>query len=197
MNARRLPQTLSLPQPLLWVYEKVANAYNTLYEDLSSIVAGTSGISIPHLMQSDSTDQAIADVAAAQVITFDTDVHHFRITRTSSSRFTIVQAGSYLITFSGVALSAIAGKRIEVWLKKNTAYVDNSNTVYTFKSANANTVIACSYIEHFAVGDYFEFWTWGDDTGAKWDATAAVAAPSVPRPACPSIIITCNFLGVD
>ncbi len=150
---------------------------------------------IPHMMQSNSTDQAIANVANAQVITFDTDVHHQEITRTSNSRFTITKAGSYLITFSGVALCGTAGKRIEVWLKKNTAYVDNSNTVYTFKAANANTVIACSYIEHFAVGDYFEFWTWGDDTGAKWDATAAAVGPV--RPACPSVIITCNYLSAD
>lgn len=153
--------------------------------------------SVAHLMQSDSTDQAIADTGAAQVITFDTDVHHQGILRTSSSRFTITKKGSYLITFSGVTICGTAGKRIEVWLRLNGSDVAASNTVYTFKSANANTVIACSYIEHLDVDDYFEFWTWGDDTGAKWDATAAVAAPSVPRPACPSIIITCNYLSWD
>jgi hypothetical protein len=156
---------------------------------------GTSGIVLPHMMQSDSTDQAIANTALAQVITFDTDVHHNLITRTSSSRFTITKAGSYLITFSGVAICGTAGKRIEVWLRINGSDVDSSNTVYTFKSANANTVVAVSFLVHFAVDDYFEFWTWGDDTGAKWDATAAAAGPV--RPACPSIIITANYIGKD
>ena len=152
-------------------------------------------IDLPHLMQSDSTDQAIANVANAQVITFDTDVHHHNIARTSSSRFTIASAGSYLITFSGVCLSGVAGKRIEVWLRVDGADVANSNTIYIFKAANANTVISVSFIMHFNAGQYFEFWTWGDDLGVKWDATAAGALPT--RPACPSIIITCNYISGD
>lgn len=158
------------------------------------------GINLPHLMQSDATDQAIANTTLAQVITFDTDVHHKDITRTSSSRFTITKKGSYLICFSGVTLCGTAGKRIEVWLRVNGADLAGSNTVYTFKSANANTVIAVSFLEHFDIGDYFEFWTWGDDTGAKWDYTAAQAAnPGVTpaRPACPSIIITANYVSAD
>lgn len=156
---------------------------------------GTAGITLPHLMQSDATDQAIANVANAQVITFDTDVHHKDITRTSSSRFTITKVGSYLITFSGIAISAIASKRIEVWLRINGDDLAGSNTVYTFKAANANTVIAVSFIQHFSVNDYFEFWTWGDDTGVKWDATAAGTSPT--RPAAPSIIVTANYISYD
>ena len=160
---------------------------------------GTAGIVIPHMMQSDSTDQSIANVTDDQVITFDTDVHHNGITRTSASRFTITKAASYLITFSGVTQGVI-NTYIAVWLKVNGNNVANSNTLYQYKSNNATTVVAVSFIEHFAVNDYFEFWTWGDNTGNKWDATAAVAEnPGVTpaRPACPSIIITCNYLGKD
>lgn len=156
-------------------------------------------ISLPHLMQSDSTDQAIADVTADQVITFDTDVHHHEITRTSSSRFTIQYRGSYLITFSGVTMGVI-NEYIAVWLKINGVNLADSNTIYQYKGNNATTVIAVSFIHHFEVGDYFEFWTWGSNVGNKWDATAAVAAnPGVTpaRPACPSIIITTNFISLD
>jgi len=149
---------------------------------------------MPHLMQSDSTDQAIANITLAQVITFNTDVHHSGFTRTSSSRFTIIKSGSYLITFSGMAVG-VQGKVLQFWLKKNTAYVDNSNTSYTFKGTGTNAVVACSFIEHFDKGDYFEFWTWGDDTGCKWDAIAAGTDPT--RPAIPSIIITANYSGKD
>lgn len=151
---------------------------------------------LPHLMQSDSTDQAIANVASAQVITFDTDVHHHMITRTSSSRFTIQKAGSYLITFSGVTIGVI-NKYIHIWLRVNGTDVASSNTIYQYKSNNATTVVAVSFIEHFLENDYFEFWTWGDDVGNKWDATAAAVAPAVPHPACPSIIITANFISAD
>lgn len=155
---------------------------------------GTAGVVIPHMMQSDTTDQAIANVTLAQVITFNTDVHHNGITRTSSSRFTITKQGSYLLTFSGIAVGVI-NKVIEFWLRVDGSDVANSNTIYTFKSNGANAVIACSFIEHFNVGQYFEFWTWGDDTGNRWDATAAGTSPT--RPAVPSIIITANYVGKD
>lgn len=160
---------------------------------------GTAGVVIPHLMQSDTTDQAIADPTTDQVITFNTDVHHSGITRTSSSRFTITKEASYLITFSGVTMGAI-NEYIAVWLKINGNNVVNSNTLYQYKANNATAIVAVSFIDHFAVGDYFEFWTWGTSVNSKWDATAAVAAnPGVTpaRPACPSIIITANMVGKD
>jgi hypothetical protein len=173
--------------------------YTLLGNDGTISFTGTAGLTIPHLMQSDSTDQAIADPKVAQVITFDTDVHHSMITRTSSSRFTITKAGSYLITFSGVTKGAI-NDYINVWLRVNGNDVVNSNTIYQYKSNGATAIVAVNFLEHFDVGDYFEFWTWGSSTGDSWDATAAVAAnPGVTpaRPACPSIIITANYIGKD
>jgi hypothetical protein len=156
--------------------------------------------SFAHLMQSDNTDQSITSATAEQIITFDTDVHHHDFTRVSSSRFKIKHKGSYLITFSGIAQSAVAGKIVCIWLKINGANAANSATYYTFKSANANTVIAVNFMVHFEENDYFEFWSWGNDTGIKWDYTAAVAVnPGVTPaiPACPSIIITANFVSGD
>lgn len=167
------------------------------YED--GITYGMETMLLPHLMQSDNTDQS-ADGTGEKVITFDTDVHHHNITRTSSSRFTLVKRGSYLITFSAVVLSSIAGKKMAVWLKVNGTNVADSATYYMFKSANANTVVTVTFIQHFEANDYFELWWWGDDAGVKLDYTAALAAvggvnPAVP--ACPSIIMTANFLSND
>lgn len=177
-----------------------ATNYTTHASDGTISFTGTSGIVIPHLMQSDSTDQSISSVTAEQVITFDTDVHHNMIARTSSSRFTIVKTGSYLITFSGIASSNLPGKIVAIWLKIGGTNVGNSATYYTFKSANAGTVIAVNFLEHFDATNYFEFWCWGNDAGIKWDATAAVTnnpgvTPAIP--ACPSIIITCNYVSKD
>ena len=149
---------------------------------------------MPHLMQSDSTDQAIANVNNAQVVTFDTDVHHAGIARTSSSRFTVSRAGAYLIAFSGVCIG-VTGKILDVWLRINDDDVDNSNTIYAFKTTGTGGLVAVTFMQHFDAGDYFEFWTWGDSTSNKWDATAAGINPT--RPACPSIIITANYVGKD
>ena len=168
--------------------------YTTIGTDGTISFTGTACITLPHLMQSDSTDQAIANVANAQLITFDTDVHHFGITRTSSSRFTVTKAGSYLINFSGVCVGA-ASQTIETWLRVNGNDVANSNTIYTFKTTGVAGIVAVSFIQHFDVGDYFEFWTWGSAITSTWKATAAGSTPT--RPACPSIIITTSFTGCD
>lgn len=148
---------------------------------------------MPYLMQSDSTDQAIANITLAQVITFDTDVYHSGITRTSASRFTITQAGAYLICFSGIA-SGATGKVIEMWIRVSGNDIPASNTIYTFKGVGLTTIISVSFIQTFTAGQYLEFWTWGDAVTSKWDATAAGTTPT--RPACPSIIMTCNKISI-
>lgn len=168
--------------------------YSTFDSDGTLSFVGIAGVVIPHLMQSDSTDQAIANINNVQVITFNTDVHHSGITRTSSSRFTIIKEGSYLITFSGIAVGS-SGKVIAVWLRVNNNDVPNSNTIYQFKGTGTSAIVAVSFIEHFVAGDYFEFWTWGDDTNNKWQATPAGVTPV--RPATPSIIMVCNYVGKD
>jgi hypothetical protein len=158
--------------------------------------------SMPHLMQSDSTDQSIVSAVEEQAINFDTDIHHHLITKNDPNTFTITKTGSYLITFSAIAIcsDAVPGKKINIWLKINGTNAVASNTLYTFKSQNLNTVITVTFIEHFVAGDTFELWMYGNDTDIKLDATAAVAdnpgvTPAIP--ACPSIIMTCNYTGKD
>jgi hypothetical protein len=153
---------------------------------------GLAGVDTPHLMQSDTTTQSIADTAAEQLITFDTDVHADGITRTSSSRFTINKIGSYEITISAIGDTTVAAKHLEIWLKVNGSAVANSNT-RIHMGANVETTLAVSFLREFAVDDYFEFAMWGDNTGVRILATAAGTTPT--RPAVPSIIMTAKYIG--
>jgi hypothetical protein len=155
---------------------------------------GSAGFLLPYMMQSDTNDQAIVNAANAQVLTFNTSDHIDLITKTSTSRFTMQKEGSYLIVFSGIAQGVI-NEYIEVWLRVDGSDVANSNTRYQFKSNGATTVISVSFIYHFSVNQYFELWTWGSSTSDKWDYTAAGTNPT--RPASPSIIMTCNYIGKD
>lgn len=156
-----------------------------------------------YLIQSNNTDQAISasGITSGQIITFDTDVSKQGFTRTSS-RFTCSTAGEYLICFSGLVVGTI-NKKIAMWLRSGTGAgassatdnVINSTTYYSFKSTGGSGIIAVAFIQTLVAGQWFEFWTWGDDTSSTWDYTAAVSAdPGVTpaRPACPSIIITAN-----
>lgn len=151
-------------------------------------------IALPYAMASDSTTQAIANVAAAQVVTFNTGVYASGITRTSSSRYTIVTPGVYLITFSGIAALAAtpANKHLEIWLRVNGSDIANSNTRVELATVNVEMTVAVSFIQTFAAGQYFELWTWGDDTDCRWLATAAAVGPV--RPAVPSVIMTVNMI---
>ena len=65
----------------------------------------------------------------------------------------------------------------------------------SFYQDDDETVIAVTFVQKFVVGDYFEFWCWGDNTGVKLLATAAGTSPT--RPAVPSIIMTANYIGYD
>jgi hypothetical protein len=153
---------------------------------------GLAGIDLPHLMQSDSTTQSIVDIAAEQLITFDTDVHAEGITRTSSSQFTINKLGTYEITISAICDTTVAGKHIEIWLKVNGSAVANSNT-RIHMPANSEVTLSVSFLHEFAVDDYFELAMWGDNTGCRILATAAGTTPT--RPAVPSIIMTTKYIG--
>jgi hypothetical protein len=172
---------------------KLGGAVNHLAVSSGGILTmpGTSGIEKPHMHQSDSTTQSIADTAAAQVVTFDTDVHSDDITRTSSSRFTITKAGSYEVTISAVCDTTVAGKHLEMWLRKNGSDVADSNT-RVHMPANSEVTLTVSFIELMAVDDYFEFWMWGDSTGARILATPVGTSPD--RPAVPSIIMTVKYI---
>lgn len=150
------------------------------------------GAIMPYLLQSDSTTQAIANVANAQVVTFDTDVYHSQITRTSSSRFTITKAGTYRIFISAIADTTVSNKEIELWFRVNGSDIANSNTIVRMANNNMETTLAVEYVYEFSVDDYFEIWIWGDNTGVQLLATGAGSTPT--RPACPSIIMSCNMI---
>jgi hypothetical protein len=147
---------------------------------------------LPYMLQSDSTTQAIADTDESQLITFDTDVYHSGITRTSASRFTIVTPGIYKLSYTATADSDTANKYIEIWIRVNGTDIDNSNTIKRMSTVNTEYVFSSSYILDLDEDDYFELVMYGDDTGVEIVATDADINPT--RPACPSIIMTCNMI---
>jgi hypothetical protein len=149
---------------------------------------------MPYTMQSDSTTQSIANVANAQPITFNTTEVISGITKTSTSRFTMITPGTYEIIFSGVKNLAAtpANKHIEVWLRVDGVDVPRSNTRTQLNTVSSEETVVVPFEYTFTAGQYFELWTWGDDTDCQWLATAAGALPT--RPAVPSVIMTVKMI---
>lgn len=149
----------------------------------------------PYGMFSSTSTQAIANVTLAQAITYtNTEASSGGVTLSNSSRINLASAGTYLVTFSGIADTASgagANKHLELWLRINgTTAVDRSNTVVEIVSASVEMTVAVSFIYTFTAGQYFELMTCGDDVKCEWLATAAGSNPT--RPASPSVIVTVN-----
>jgi hypothetical protein len=148
----------------------------------------------PHATFSSSQTQSIANAANAQAITFNTTLDAVGISLISGTRITLPQVGNYCFTFSAIGHNSGSAnaKWFNIWFRKNGVDVANSSTrVGTIKD-DPVTIVVTLDLECTTVGDYYELWMAGEDTGSQILATAAQAAvPGVSpaQPACPSIII--------
>ena len=163
----------------------------TLSSDAS--VSGEFVATMPHGTFLSLATQGITNVANAQAIALDASDDVTRLTHstvTNNSRITAQEAGSYEITFSGIAdLANLPGdKHLEVWLAIDGTYVPNSNTRVQIQNANQESTVAVAFIFDLEAGSYVELFTWGDDTDCQWLYTAAGTTPT--RPAVPSVIVS-------
>lgn len=158
------------------------------------VLRASDTISLPYGSFSSSATQGIAATNAAYAITYtDTEATN-GVTLSNSSRINIVEAGTYLISFSAVGKSAAPNKLLDIWLSVNGTNVARSNTLSKFVGSANERIITVTFIYSFTAGQYFELYMHSDDTGTSLVATAAGANPT--RPASPSIITTVNMISV-
>lgn len=148
----------------------------------------------PYAVFSSSQTQSVADIAAAQEITYNTTDVAKGITLVGNTKITLPQVGNYALSFSAIGHNSgsASAKWMNIWLRKNGSNVANSSTIVTTIKDNPTTVVATFNVECSTVGDYYELMIAGQDTGAQILATAAQAAvplTSPAMPACPSIIV--------
>jgi hypothetical protein len=136
------------------------------------------------------SSQTIANASNPQVVTLTT----FSVTGTPTlvggTKITLANIGNYLLNFSAlVHCTSGSNKSLYIWLRKNGADYDSSNTA-TATSAGVPLVAAASFIVPCVTpGDYYEFWIAGDTTNMQLLAVAASAGPPA-YPAAASIIVT-------
>ena len=145
---------------------------------------------IPSATFSSSLTQTIANPANAQVVTFNTTLVAKGITLASNTKITLPQVGLYCFTFSAVA-SCGGGSSVRtfgMWLKKNNADVDNTNTIVGIGGNSPNILAATFILQCTTVGDFYELWMSGSDNTCNIPAVpASTGSPSYP--ASPSIVI--------
>lgn len=148
----------------------------------------------PHATYSSTQTQAIANAANAQAITYNTTLDAKGISLVANTKITLPQVGTYCFTFSAIGHNAGSAnaKWFNIWIRKNGSDVANTSTRVGTSRDFPTTVVATFDIDCTTVGDYYELWMAGEDTGSEILATAAqVAVPGVSpaQPACPSIVV--------
>lgn len=148
----------------------------------------------PHATFSSSQTQSIANAANAQAITYNTTLDAKGITLANNTKITLPQVGTYCFTFSAIGHNSGSAnaKTLNIWIRKNGNDLANSSTIVGTSKDAPTTVVATFDVDCTTVGDYYELWMAGQDTGSQILATAAQAAvPGVSpaQPACPSIIV--------
>lgn len=146
----------------------------------------------PHLMMLDTTSQAIASAGTPQVVTFNTTVLSKKITVTSSSRFTVNEAGDYMVTVTPQVTCSSAGKTLDIWLRVNGTDVANSNCKIGIVNANDERLQSFTIVVPMTAAQYIEVWMNGDSTGLSLPTHAAGVTPT--RPVTPSVYLVIEQL---
>lgn len=147
----------------------------------------------PHATYSSTLTQSISNAANAQAITYDTTLDAQGITLLDGTKFVLPQVGTYCLTFSAIGHNSGSNnpKWLNIFLKKNGSDLANSSTIVGTSKDAPTTVVATFDVLCTTIGDYYELWLAGEDTGSEILATNAQSAvPNVSpaQPACPSII---------
>lgn len=147
----------------------------------------------PHATFSSSQTQTVLNAANAQAITYDTTLEATGIYLVDTTKITLPQTGHYCLTFSAIGHNSASSspKWMNIFVKKNGSPMSNSSTIVSNTKDIPTTIVATFDLPCTAVGDYYEFWMAGQDTGTQILATAAnPGGGGVPAmPACPSIIV--------
>ena len=195
---------------ILRLYFNLLDNYfsNTILDALNGGVGGN-GITFPHIAASDSTDQIAGGNNTATVVNWNTLDSGYLWTLNSPGSATAAVTGVYTIRYSlQFVNTANAVHYVTVWLKKNTANVANSSTIFAIparKSASPGEEgYLCAYSEAtftVAVGDEIELYWATDLAGNPTTPTDGVymfhdAAQASPfaRPAIPSAIGSITYV---
>lgn len=144
----------------------------------------------------DNTNQTAANTTTAYAITCNTPDGSYGVSLVSGSRVTVSQAGTYNFQFSIQFVNTDNNGNhpleVDIWLKKNGANVDESNSQFTVPNSHGGhegkLIAALNFIVTMNANDYLELYWHTTNTLISIATIAAQTTPSIP--ATPSVILT-------
>jgi hypothetical protein len=140
--------------------------------------------SVPRVELFSSVNQTITTANVAQIVSFNNTIMTNKITITSTTRFTIIEAGRYLVTCNPqVDLSGPGtNQTFNMWTRVNGSDIANSNNKWGIVNQNDNLNLSFFQSVFLNVGDFVEIWMSGTSTSLL----LMNSAPGGGAPATPS-----------
>jgi hypothetical protein len=166
---------------------KSLNVTNNIYSEGNLIITGNMSVKRPYGMWSSTETQTVPIANTKYTFNYTNTEDSYLINlQTDKRHFQVEQTGDYLIILSIMAQSETISKRAYVWVEKNDIDVPRSTTLYDFKSAGGQAVIAVPFILDLNTTDTFSVNYAGSDNAISFPYTANTSF----CPETPSIIIT-------
>lgn len=171
--------------------------FNRLANNLNLLTGGYGGrfISVPNALFFSTTDQPIAAVNTAQVVSFENTYLNeaISINGGSSSQITVTYSGIYNFQFVAQAASGSASsKNVYVWIRRDGTDIGYSARHLVLQGSNDSNDISWSFNIDLQAGSYIEMMWSSDDIDTSLDSEA----PASPHPGEPSAVITVTFVSV-
>lgn len=173
-----------------WGNNKLFNDWN-VSANLS--VDGNTSFKIPYGTYTSMKTQTVGSTSIAYYMDFNTTEDSYLITKIGDTNFGVVDGGDYMVNISIVGTSGTAGKKLNVWFRKNGVDIPRSNTPYQFKTNNSIAIISVPFILDLNSTDIFSVMYSADGTDVTLPTYNATVSP--PAPETPSSIMTIYKIG--
>ena len=171
-------------------FNRLANNVNLLTGEY-----GGQFIEVPNGLFFSTTDQPIAAINTAQVVSFENTYLSEAITINggSNSQITATYSGIYNFQFVAQAVSnSASSKNVYVWIRRDGTDINYSARHLVLQGSNDSNDIAWSFNIDLQAGSYIEMMWSSDDIDTKLDFEAAAS----PHPGEPSAVMTVTFVSV-
>jgi hypothetical protein len=187
-------------------YQDQLNSVLRLYfNTLNGLLSQLKPIPVPYGSFADTTNQTVAAVDTATVMTFNTTDFADKVSIVTSggkaSRITVAADGVYNFQWSGQFQNTTSAVHdASIWVRKNGVDVVGSSGLVSIPSrhgsVDGHTIAGWNFLFSLVANDYIELWWETDDVAVSIQAYPAVTTPApAVRPSTSSLVATMSFIG--
>jgi hypothetical protein len=158
---------------------------------INSLIIDNS-ITSSYAQYSSNSTQNIVSTSTPQLVIFENTDIQYNINKNGLSNFSVNISGYYIIHVSAVVYTGVNDRHIELWFRKNSVDIPDSNTIVNIPNTNTEIVVALPFIVYLNTTDKLQVLTASSDsTLVGWLSRSNTSY----SPAQPSIIMAMSRVG--